>query len=524
MLDLKIAGGLVLDGSGAPAFAADVGVCGDTITAVGDLSQAEARRTFDLGAQSDTPAYVCPGFIDAHSHSDAYLLMEPSSPSKIHQGVTTEVVGNCGVSVAPRMGQYQLPSDWREQGYPGTWSTVAEYRELLEQARPAPNTVQLIGHGTVRAGVIGYENRPATTDEMAEMTRCLEQALDEGGRGLSTGLIYPPGIFAPHEELVELTRVAARRGGLYASHMRDESVRLIEAIEETLTIGRCADARVQISHLKAGRRVAWGLAETALEVIDKARDEGVDVSADRYPYTSSWTSLDTIFPDWALEGGNECITARLRDSGTRRRLRDALLTKISADDWTCISLAATAHPDTQRFQGMLLTDVATELGVEPVDAALDVLDMDEVKTMAFFHCMNEENMFRFLSQPYVMIGSDASLRGMIGPLSSDYPHPRTFGTFPRFLRMALDGRTVSLEEAVRKMTSLAADQFGLTDRGRIAEGRKADLVVIDMATVRDGATFKAPRTLPDGIQHVIVNGTITLEDGQLTGERAGRVL
>jgi len=515
MLDLKITGGTVYDGTGRSGVRADIGITGRTISEVGDLAPAEARRELDARGR-----FVCPGFIDAHSHSDAYLLLEPSAPSKLYQGITTEVVGNCGSSAAPRFGQARLPSDWQAFEYPGFWQSTAEYRAILERVVPAVNVVALVGHNVLRGSVVGYEGRAATPDELTAMARLLAESLDAGARGFSTGLIYPPGMYASAAEIETLARVAAARGGLYTSHMRSEGRQLIESLEETIGVGRVTGVRVQVSHLKTSGRANWSLIDRALETIERARAAGIEVAADRYPYVSSCTELDVIFPNWATEGGHEAELARLRDPATRARLRADILASRPEDYWGIVTIGSSKAQD-GRFRGRLLADAAGELGMEPVDAALYLIETDKLGTSAFFQGMCEDNMWRILAQPYVMLGSDASVRAPWGPLSRDYPHPRAYGTCPRFLRAALDGRTVPLEEAVRKMTSLPADWFRLADRGRLAPGKAADVVVGDPATVRDLATYAAPHQLAAGIVHVTVNGTCELEDGRLTGQRAG---
>jgi N-acyl-D-amino-acid deacylase len=518
-LDIKIAGGLVVDGTGASPAPRDVGILGEEIEAVGELSARPAKIVLNAKGK-----YVCPGFIDAHSHSDSYLLIEPSAASKIYQGITTEVVGNCGASAAPLTGDYHMPSDWRDKPYPGTWHSVAEYRALLEEVRPAPNVVLLIGHNTLRVGVAGYENRKVTATELRQMVRLLEKSLEEGGRGLSTGLIYAPGLFAPREELVELAKAAARHDGIYTSHMRSEGARVLEAIQETVTIGREAGIRVEISHLKTSGRANWGLIDEVLEAVRKARKEGVEVAADRYPYTASSTDLDVVFPAWAQEGGREAIMKRLGNPAERARLKDDLRRARSEEAWSTVVIGSTRHPDNTRFRGMPLTEAAKALGMEPVEAVLHFVETDEVNTGAFFGGMSEENMMRILAEPYVMLGTDASLRALNGPLSTDYQHPRAYGSFPRFLRMALDDKTVALGEAVRKMTSLPADHFRLKGRGRLVRGTKADVVIVDPARLADKASYSAPHQLSEGIDYVMVNGVLTVSAGRLTGNRGGRLL
>jgi len=520
MLTIKIMNGLVIDGSGRAPRRLDVGTTGSIITEIAEnLSVAEARHTIDADG-----CVVCPGFIDTHTHSDTYLLIEPAAPSKTHQGVTTEVVGNCGASAAPLAGDYQLPVDWASHEYPGRWRSVAEYRELLERAKPAPNVLLLIGHNTIRGGIMGYENRAARPDEKAAMSKLLEQALAEGGRGFSTGLVYPPGRFADKDEVVSLARVVAQHEGIYASHIRNESNRLIPAVDEAIAIGRDAGIRTQISHLKVSGAANWHVVDELLDKVNSARRTGLEVSADRYPYTSSCTDLDIVLPDWAVEGGRTAVLSRLRDADQRARLREELLAKREDTYWSTITIGSTSHPDNLEFQGCLLIEVAERLCMTPVDALLHLIETDELKTSAFFQSMSENNMLRILGEPYVMIGSDASLRATTGPLSSDFPHPRAYGSNAKFLRMALDGETVVLPEAIRKMTSLPAEQFRIKGRGTIRKGYKGDIVIFNPSTVRDRATYSNPHQLADGVEHVIANGVRTISNGRLTGSRAGEVL
>ncbi|MBI2441668.1 MAG: D-aminoacylase [Lentisphaerae bacterium] len=516
MLDYKISGGQVLDGAGAEPVPADVGIVGERIEAVGDLSGAPASALINAPG-----CYVAPGFIDVHSHSDAYLLIEPSAPSKLYQGVTTEIVGNCGASAAPLVDVSFLPADWRDQVYPGPWRTVADYRVLLERARPAPNVMLLVGHGKLRSWVMGDQDRPATADECRAMVRLLEQSLDDGARGLSSGLIYPPGRFAAPEELSDLAAATARHGGIYTTHMRSEGSRLLEAIEETLALARGTGVRTQISHLKTSGHRNWSKLPAALELIRRARAAGIDVAADRYPYTASSTDLDVILPAWALVGGQAAVLRRLRDPAERERLRQVLAGARAENDWATIVVGSTGDVS---WRGRPLLEVAQALDVEPGEAALRLMERDELKTSAFFFGMSAENLSKILAEPYVMLGSDASLRALAGPLSLDFPHPRAYGAFARFLRAALDGKTVALPEAVRKMTSLPADHFRLAQRGRVAPGNYADLVVFNPATVRERATFAKPHALAEGIEHVMVNGVLTLSPRGLTGHRSGRIL
>lgn len=504
----------MLDGTGAPPFQADLGLAGDSIAAVGDLSRAEARAAIPAANRM-----VCPGFIDVHSHSDVFLLVEPSAPSKIYQGVTTEIVGNCGVSAAPLADPDYLPSDWREAPLPGAWKTMGEYLALLEKAGPALNVAALVGHGKLRSWVVGRAARPAKPDELRAMCRLLEESLDAGGWGLSSGLIYPPGKWAKAEELAALVKTAAGRAAIYATHMRSEGDRLLESIEETLGVARAAGARVQISHLKTAGRENWPLLDRALSLMRRARADGIAAAADRYPYTASCTDLDIVLPDWAIRGDRADVLERLKDPAARERLKAEMFAGgRTADD---VVIGSTGE---ERFRGRPLVEAARVLGMSPAEAALHLLVRDELKTSAFFLGMSEDNMWRILAEPFVMLGSDASLRALEGPLSRDFPHPRAFGAFPRFLRAALDGKTVSLTEAVRKMTSLPAEHFGLKGRGILAAGMKADVVVLNPETLADQATFSEPRRLARGVEWVIVNGVAALTPAGLSGRRGGRVL
>lgn len=530
MFDLLIRRGEIIDGTGAPSFRADVGITGDRIAAMGDLAEAESHLTLDLSTSSDhrqpstahpPPLVVAPGFIDVHTHSDVNLLVDPSAPNKIRQGVTTEVVGNCGTSAAPIAGRYRLPLSWAGLPLPEPWATVSEYRDRLDAARPAVNVVLLIGHNTLRGGTVGYDNRAATADELIGMESLLEQALDEGGRGLSSGLIYLPGMFAPQDELIRLAAVTARYDGIYSSHIRNEAGQLLAAVDEALLVGRESGARVQVSHLKAAGRANWPLAEKALERLRAARRDGQDAAADRYPYLAGETSLDIVFPGWLADGGRDAMLARLADPAACDRLRRELRELGGGRDWNGIIIGSTHHPDNRCFQGLRLPDVAAALDMSPEDAILYLARTDKLGTQAFFFGQSEKNMIDILAEPYVMIGSDASARSPDGPLGGGFPHPRGYGTFARFLRMSLDGRTVPVEDAIRKMTSLPADFFRLARRGRIAAGMIADIVIFNPATIRDRADYRDPQQFAEGIEHVIVNGTPTLLNGEFTGQRGG---
>ena len=517
--DLLIQNGEVLDGTGAEAMRADVGICGDRIAVIGDLSQAEAKTIIDASGK-----IVCPGLIDVHSHSDAYLLIEPRASSKVFQGITTEVCGNCGASAAPRLGGAQLPSDWQDKPFPGTWSTVAEYRELFEQANPAVNEALLIGHNSLHRGVCGYEPRGATPDELKKMCRSLEQALDEGGCGMSTGLIYPPASAVPREEIVALADVCAKKDKIYTSHMRSEGRQLLEAIDEALDIGRRAGARVQISHLKASGQANWHKLDAALEKIEAAQAAGLEVAADRYPYTAAQTDLDIILPDWALYDGKKAVLARLADSTVRKKIRDEILEERGEFGFSTVMIGSVENPEYHTFKGMTLEKAAEKLNMDPVDALLHIIEKDELRTGGIFFGMSEENMWKVIKQPWVMIGCDASLRAPDGILSQDHPHPRAYGSFTKLLKASLDGKTVPLPEMMRKMTSLAAQQFRISGRGILKKDNFADVVVFDPKKIQEKTDYAHPHQLSEGVDVLIVNGTLTIQNGKLTGLKNGSFL
>jgi N-acyl-D-amino-acid deacylase len=535
--EIILANGNVFDGSGKAPIHCDIGINKGVITKMGALSSAYAEKTIEAAG-----LMVCPGFIDAHSHSDTYLLIEPSAASKIYQGITTEICGNCGASAAPLNGNYKMPSDWLDKDYSrigqaGTpaphveqtfqsalpraadsppWSTVADYRERFTEVQPAINAALLVGHNTLHAGICGYEPRAGTPEEMKQMLQALEQALDEGAIGLSSGLAYSPGSAVPREELVELAKVVAKRGGLYTTHMRSESNRLLEAIDEAIDIAGRSGARLQISHLKASGSSNWSKLDTAFEKI-RAASADAQIGSDRYPYTAGCTDLDIVLPEWASYGGRDAVLARLRNPETRKKIRDELLDS-PPGRWSDVMIGSTQF---EPFKGKYLPDVAEALGMGEVEALLHLIDADDLKTGGIFFGMSEENMWRVLAEPYVSIGSDGSLRAPWGPLSHDHPHPRAYGSHTRFLRAALDGKTVPPAEAIRKMTALPAEQFGLKKRGLLKEGCVADIAIFDPDAIQENTTYADPHQLSDGMRHVIVNGAHALEHGKHTAERGG---
>lgn len=513
-----------MDGTGAPVWRGDIGIVGDVIRAVGAIDSDQGSRVLDA-----TDLHVAPGFIDIHTHSDGEILRYPTAESRVMQGVTTEVTGNCGGSAAPRSesGTADVGDELREDfGIEGGWTDVASYFSVLERVGISLNHALLLGQGTLRENVAGAEDRVLTQDEMRQILEAVEEGLDQGAWGLSTGLEYVPGRFTPTEEIMAMARVVARRGGFYASHIRSEESTLLEAVDEAIRIGRMSGSRVQISHLKAAGLPNWGKQAAALDLIEAARTGGVDVMADAYPYTAYSTGITIFLPAWAADGGKEAVAGRLADPTNRRRIRDEMEIRIRQDpgDYDLIVISSVRSEANRPIIGMDVAGIAREWGMDPVDVLLRL--MEEEGSVGFIgHGMSPENVEMVLSHPLVMIGSDGSSMAPRGEALQSRPHPRSYGTFPRVLGHYCRERGIfDLPGAVRKMTSMPADQVGIADRGRIARGMKADLVVFDPDRIRDEATFEDPHRYPTGIHHVLVNGQIVVEKGAHSGARPGVVL
>ena len=522
-----IENGLVVDGTGAPAFPGDVVVEGERIAAVlprGDGASSPPPENFDRVIDA-SGCLVTPGFIDAHAHSDAYLVIEPDAPSKVSQGITTEINGQCGGSVAPRYGEARLSSDWAAiLGERLTWRSLAEYRAVLAAARPAINTIQFIGHNTLRSSVVGYAGRAATADELARMTRLLEASLDEGGWGLTTGLVYQPGKYSTPEEVVALAKAAAAKGGYYATHMRSEGDRILEAIDEVIDLVKATGVKAEISHLKTSGRRNWGKIDAVLAKIEDAMAAGLLLGSDRYPFCAAGTDLDVVFPDWAGEGAAKAECERLADPATRRRIVDEI--NAMDRDWATVMIGGTWHADNKAYCGQTVAEILSRLSrnlSSPGELICSILEKDGCKTGAFFFGMSEANLDKILACPWILPGSDASLRAPWGPLGADHPHPRAYATMPEFYRR-VRALGVTREAAIRRMTGAVAERFGIARRGVLARGNFADLVVWREDAFRSTATYLEPHQFASGVQLTMVNGAIPYRDGAFTGERAGRLL
>ena len=513
-----LTGGTVCDGTGSSPFISDVGIKGDKLSAVG--AGLKGHRIIDISG-----LVVSPGFIDVHSHSEFTLLADPRAEGKLMQGITTEVNGNCGLSAAPMLGAAlaQREADLHEHGIPERWGSFSEYFSILADRGPALNYATLVGHGSLRASVMGYLDQYPTGEELDRMKVLLEEAIGAGALGLSTGLIYPPGIYSKPDEIKALVShgKALREGFVYASHMRSEGDRLLESLAETLDVGRASGARVNISHLKASDRSNWHKAREAISLLEAAREEGINISCDRYPYTASSTDLDAVFPGWMYEGGSAEELKRLRDPGVRERLRTEY--PIDLDKAEVIVVSSVQSQGNRWMEGLTLAAIAERMVLDPQDALCEVLVEEELRVGAIFHVMSQENMRGFLELSYCMVGSDSSARCFDGITAKGKPHPRGFGSFPRFISEWTRWNGL-LEEAIRKTTGLPAEVFGLEGRGLVKENLYADLCVFDPEEILDRASFDEPFCAPAGIHHVIVNGQLSVRDGECTGTRAGRAI
>jgi len=522
-IDILIRGGRVYDGAGGEPFIGDVAIAGGRIAVItkGDRFTGTAEKIIDAKDLS-----VSPGFIDTHAHSEFTLLADSRAKGKIFQGVTTEINGNCGLSAAPLYGEAleYRENDQKEMGIEERWATFGEYFQLLEKRRPAINFAALAGHGNIRASVIGYADREPDGAEMERMQTLLKEAVREGAIGLSTGLIYPPGVYARTGEIIGLARCI--KDLIYTSHMRSESDQLIEAIEEAIRIGRESGIAVHISHLKTGGRNNWAKRDRALSLIESARTEGLPVTCDRYPYTAASTDLDAALPAWAYAGGAEEELQRLKDPEVRSAIRNEVVSQHTEEDyWNSIAISSVNSEANRWMEGKTLSFLSERAKKEPVDFLLDILIEEKLRIGAIFHSMNEDNLRRFLARPYLMIGSDSSVRAADGPTRRGKPHPRGFGTFPRFVgRYARDLRLMNMGEAIRKITLLPSVTFGLSERGQLKEGFHADVVVFDEERIIDKATFEEPFLKPEGIHSVLVNGSPVVWEGTSTGNRPGKIL
>ena len=531
---LVIRGGTVVDGGGGPARRADLLVEGSRIAAIADAGSRDTRFAAARVIEADG-LVVAPGFIDMHSHGDFTLPSYPGALNSLRQGVTTEVIGNCGYSPAPVSEDPQRAEDQRlacrglGPDLDWSWRTFGEYLDRLAAARPAVNCVPLVGHGMIRLAVVGSDDRQATAAEQAGMAALVEDALTAGAWGMSTGLVYPPGSYASTGEIVRVGAPLRAAEGLYASHVRDETDGVTDALGEAVEIGRRLGVRVQVSHLKAAGRPNHGRAAEALAVLRAARAAGVRVTQDAYPYTAGSTLLTQLLPPWVHDGGTDELVARLRSSAVRERIAADIRGGLpgwpnyyrSTGGPAAIWIAGVANPSLAHLQGLSLVEAGQRTGTDPLTAAFDTLVADHGATTMILTLMDEADVDLVLGDPSTAIGSD-----QLGVTSPDARvHPRAYGTFARILgRHVRERGQMDLTTAVHRMTGLPAQILELTDRGRIEPGRIADLVIFDPAAIADRATYRAPTAPPQGIQAVLLAGRVAIDGERVVGPRLGQVI
>jgi N-acyl-D-amino-acid deacylase len=524
MLDLIIRRAAIVDGSGSPSFCADIGLEGDRIAVLGDLDGQVALKELDGSRLTATP-----GFIDIHSHSDISLLVDPRSESKVRQGVTTEVIGLCGTTLAPLSPKHR--DEWIStlELYPDTpvegWWSFGEFLTRLGRDGLGLNVLPLVGHGAIRAAVMGVADHAPDEAEMVAMEDLLSRCIEEGAAGMSTGLFYPPGVYADTAELIRLARLVAKAGGIYFSHIRSEGAALLEAVEEAVAVGRESNVSVEIGHLKASGRKHWGKLARVLALLERARAEDLDVQADAYPYRAGSVGIAALLPPWALAGGMSDTLERLRDHTIRERIKLEIPEQelVNETGWDGILVAYCA--ERPECTGKYISELAAEDATDPVDWTLTLVAQSSGQVEVILFSQSEENVRKTLTDRSVMIGTDGVGLSTTGPLSAGRPHPRNFGTYPRILgHYVRDERLLTLEEAVRKMTYQPAARLRLKDRGQIRPGYKADLVLFDAETVEDLGAYGEPPRYPRGIEYVVVNGRLVVADGEHTGQLPGRVL
>ena len=522
MLDIVIRNGKIIDGSGNPWYGADVAVDAGQIVEIGRVN-AKAKKTIDAAGR-----VVCPGFIDMHAHPDLTLFYKEVQDYKLRQGVTTEVGGNCGFTAAPLYAK--TAEELRKfmafitppSGVDWDWSTFDDYLQKVSDSSPATNLIPLVGHGTIRIAVMGVEQRPPTPNELSEMEMLVDAAMESGAYGISTGLVYVPGNYAQTDEIVALAKVVSRYGGIYATHMRDEGENLIASVEEAITISQDADIPVQISHHKAAGKLNHGKVNESLGVIQCARDRGLDVTVDQYPYSASSTTLQAILPPWSQEGGIGKIVERLQDEATRFKIQEQTLnshgeTRMGGmlDE---ILITEVKSQKNRVCVGKTLKQISDLWNRESINVAFDLLIEEDCAVGMVSFSMSDDDVKTVMRSPVTMIGSD-------GLYQAGNPHPRVYGTYPRVLgKYVREEEVINLETAIRKMTAFPSQKLGLNKKGLSRIGFDADLVIFNPSTVKDQATYLDSHQYPVGIDYVIVNGQVAVSEGQFTGRTAGVVM
>ena len=523
--DIVIRGGHIIDGSGKKEFIADVGIKDGRIVEIGNLNSVDAEIFIDARGLK-----VVPGFIDIHSHTDSDLILNPKAESKIRQGVTTEITGQDGFSWGP-LGGLELDRTIKnfkdEYGEELTWRTLGGFLDNFSLRKFSVNIASMVGLGTIREYIIGFDDRPASAKEIMLMKSEVLKAINEGAVGISTGLEYTPGSFASTEELIELCKASPISSRLYSTHMRNEDNTVLEAVDEAIRIARESSSRLLISHLKVSGKSNWHKADAVLEKIDNAIREGLDVHADRYTYVAYHTGLDALFPLWAREGGTAKFIERLNDEDLLKKMREYSEKKVANldGDWDGVLISSVGKEDFKNYQGNTVKRIADEAGQDYFETAVKIIIDSDNRTMMMGFGMEEKSTEKILAHPRVMIASDAGSHAPYPPMNGNIAHPRAYGTFPRAIAKYVRERNIcSLEEMITKMTSMPADKLGFSDRGRLEEGKAADVVIFNYDKIQDKATFTEPHQYPDGIPYVIVNGELVINNGEHTGAMPGQVI
>jgi dihydroorotase/N-acyl-D-amino-acid deacylase len=521
--DILIHNGKIVDGTGNPWYEGDIAIYGEKILAIGKLDAKIAKRVIDAAGK-----VVAPGFIDMLGQSEYSILIDNRAMSKISQGITTEINGG-GESAAPVNEKIlnEMKSYLQKNKLTVDWKDFTDYFARVERHKSAINLASYIGATQVRAYVIGYDNREPTPEELDKMKLLVREAMQQGALGLSSSLEYTPAMYAKTQELIELAKVAAEFGGIYVTHLRDEEDRIVEAILEAADIARAARIPVEIWHLKVAEKANWGKMPQIVQLIQQHRNQGIDMTADQYPYIAFSNSLSSPIPGWAHEGGTEKLLQRLKDPDVRKRIRNELAAtnRNKGVDFNGIMISSVTNPDLKQWEGKRLTEVAAAWKKDPYNTMFDFILADSARTARVAFAMTEEDLKMGMAQHWVSFCTDANARATDGPLYEGKPHPRAYGSFPRILaKYVRQDKLLSLEDAVRKMTSLPAQRVGLKERGILKPGFYADVVIFDPASVTDKATFENPHQYSEGVSLVLVNGTPVWEDGKFTGNLPGKIL
>lgn len=521
--DIVIKDARIIDGTGSKSYNSDIGISGDRIGLIGAIPDEKGRRVIKADGM-----IASPGFVDIHSHSDYSLLIDRRGGSKIMQGVTSEIGGNCGYSAAPISGNEfeERKKTYRDlYGLEADWQSLDEYLKRLEDGGLPLNFGLLIGHNTIRGSVMGARADKPTEAEMERMLEMVRSGMEDGAFGISTGLIYPPACFSQEEEIIRLCQLVRDMGGIFTIHMRSEGDLLTEAIEEAIRISSKTGIPLQISHLKTAGRDNWTKIDKVFSIIEEARGRGIDVTADRYPYIAGNTLLCAIMPNWVLEGGSATVISRTKDLGLRKKIEEELSKKRDPSSFDRIIISQVFKDSNKPYEGLSILKAAGIAGKDLYTFLFDLLAEEEMLAEGIFFSMDEENLKKVLAKPYVMVASDSAATGHDGPLSKGRPHPRGFGTFPRVIsRYVREERVLDLETAIKKMTYDPCRKFGIRDRGIIKVGSYADIVLFDTDRIKDIASYDDPKQFPEGIVYVIVNGMVAVEKGGIKARKAGRVL